>query len=72
MFFLVRVTGDPAEAFAPTDATSEDIQRIAAGMGLDKPLYVQYLYFYRDLFTGKTVSWKDNQASDSLINRFGL
>jgi peptide/nickel transport system permease protein len=29
---------------------------------LDKPLYTQYLLFYRDLFTGKTVSWKDNQS----------
>ena len=52
MFFLVRVTGDPAEAFAPTDATSEDIQRIAAGMGLDKPLYVQYALYLKDILTG--------------------
>jgi len=25
-------------------------------------LYVQYIYFYRDLLTGRIVSWKDNQS----------
>ena len=24
---------------------------------------IQYLYFYRDLFSGKTISWKDNQPA---------
>ena len=52
MFFLVRVTGNPAEAFAPTDATPEDIKRIAAGMGLDRPLYVQYVLYLKDILTG--------------------
>jgi peptide/nickel transport system permease protein len=28
---------------------------------LDKPLHVQYLLFYKNLFTGRIVSWKDNQ-----------
>jgi peptide/nickel transport system permease protein len=35
------------------------VERFRAEFHLDKPLYRQYLYFYRDLFTGKTVSWKD-------------
>ncbi|MBN1847075.1 MAG: ABC transporter permease [Deltaproteobacteria bacterium] len=52
MFFLVRMTGNPAEAFAPTDATPEDIKRIAAGMGLDKPLYIQYFLYLKDIATG--------------------
>jgi peptide/nickel transport system permease protein len=28
---------------------------------LDKPMYQQFLLFYGDLFTGKSVSWKDGQ-----------
>jgi peptide/nickel transport system permease protein len=28
---------------------------------LDKPLHIQYLLFYRDLFLGKTISWKDSR-----------
>jgi len=42
--------------------TPEMVQRFREAFHLDQPLYVQYLYFYRDLFTGKTVSWKDNQS----------
>jgi peptide/nickel transport system permease protein len=41
--------------------TPELVERFRKEFHLDKPLYVQYLYFYRGLFTGRTVSWKDNQ-----------
>jgi peptide/nickel transport system permease protein len=41
--------------------TPEMVERFRQQFHLDKPLYVQYLYFYRDLFQGKTISWKDNQ-----------
>jgi peptide/nickel transport system permease protein len=41
--------------------TPEVVERFRKEFHLDKPLYVQYVYFYQDLFTGKTVSWKDNQ-----------
>ena len=42
--------------------TPEVLERFRKEFHLDKPLHIQYLYFYRDLFTGKTVSWKDNQS----------
>jgi peptide/nickel transport system permease protein len=42
--------------------TPEMVERFRKEFHLDKPLYVQYAYFYRNLFTGKTVSWKDNQS----------
>jgi len=42
--------------------TPEVVERFRKEFHLDKPLYVQYAYFYRDLFTGKTISWKDNQS----------
>jgi peptide/nickel transport system permease protein len=41
--------------------TLEMVERFRKEFHLDKPLYIQYFYFYRDLFTGRTVSWKDNQ-----------
>ncbi len=41
--------------------TPEMVERYRKELHLDEPLYLQYLFFYRDLFTGKTVSWKDNQ-----------
>ena len=42
--------------------TPEMVERFKKEFHLDKPLHIQYFYFYRDLFTGKTVSWKDNQS----------
>ena len=42
--------------------TPEMVERFRKAFHLDKPLHVQYVLFYRDLFSGKTVSWKDNQS----------
>jgi peptide/nickel transport system permease protein len=39
--------------------TPEIVERMRQEFHLDKPLYTQYVLFYRDLFTGKTVSWRD-------------
>ena len=41
--------------------TPEMVERFRKEFHLDKPLHIQFVYFYRNLFTGKTVSWKDNQ-----------
>jgi peptide/nickel transport system permease protein len=42
--------------------TPELVARFQKAFHLDQPLHKQYLLFYRDLFTGRTVSWKDNQS----------
>jgi peptide/nickel transport system permease protein len=42
--------------------TPELVERFKKEFHLDKPLYAQYLLFYRGLLTGKTVSWKDNRS----------
>jgi peptide/nickel transport system permease protein len=42
--------------------TPETVERFQKAFHLDKPLYVQYVYFYRDLFAGRSVSWRDNQS----------
>jgi peptide/nickel transport system permease protein len=42
--------------------TPEMVERFRSAFHLDEPLHVQYVYFYRDLFKGKTVSWKDNRS----------
>jgi peptide/nickel transport system permease protein len=41
--------------------TPEIVERFRKEFHLDKPLHIQYAYFYRDLMTGRTVSWKDNR-----------
>jgi peptide/nickel transport system permease protein len=41
--------------------TPEMVERFRQAFHLDEPLHVQFVYFYRDLFTGKSISWKDNE-----------
>jgi peptide/nickel transport system permease protein len=41
--------------------TPEMVERFRSAFHLDEPLHVQYIHFYKDLFSGKTVSWKDSR-----------
>lgn len=41
--------------------TPELVERFRKEFHLDEPLHVQYYLFYRDLLTGRAVSWKDHQ-----------
>jgi peptide/nickel transport system permease protein len=40
---------------------AEDVAKIRAAFHLDEPLYLQYGYWLRDLFSGQLVSFKDQQ-----------
>jgi ABC-type dipeptide/oligopeptide/nickel transport system permease component len=48
VFFLVRLTGDPAALLVDQTATREEVARTRELLGLDRPLHVQYLDFLRD------------------------
>jgi peptide/nickel transport system permease protein len=53
IFFLVRLLpGDPTSAILGIHATDEDVTRINASLGLDKPIPVQFGYFLRNFFRG--------------------
>ena len=53
-FLLVRsIPGDPARVLLGTKSTPEAIARIRAQFGLDEPLWLQYLYFIKNLFKGE-------------------
>ena len=50
---------------------AEDIARIRAAFHLDDPMYAQYAYWMRDLFTGQLKSFKDNQpVLEKIWDRF--
>lgn len=53
-FVLVRlIPGDPARILLGTRATPTAIANIRAQYGLDEPLWVQYLYFLKNLSVGE-------------------
>ena len=53
VFALLRLAaGDPARLMNAADASDEVIAATRERLGLDEPIYVQYLYFLRDLLQG--------------------
>lgn len=48
---LYLAPGDPATMVAGVSATEEDIARVRASLGLDKPFLVQYFLYLRNLLT---------------------
>jgi len=52
LFFLLRaIPGDPASIRLGVHATPENVANLRAQMGLDKPIWTQYIYFLRDILT---------------------
>jgi peptide/nickel transport system permease protein len=53
VFLLVRIApGDPAAIIAGDYATPESIQKIRVGLGLDKPIHVQFAIYVSNLLRG--------------------
>lgn len=53
VFAILRLTpGDPAAIIAGDSATSEQLEQIRAHMGLDKPIYMQFLLWLVQLLHG--------------------
>ncbi|MED1954075.1 MULTISPECIES: ABC transporter permease [Brevibacillus] len=52
-FLIIHlIPGDPASIMLGSRATPENVQQLTAQMGLDKPLYDQYLIFLQNLVQG--------------------
>lgn len=49
VFFIQRLSGDPTALLLPETATQADIEAMRVTLGLDRPLFVQYLTFLGDL-----------------------
>ena len=52
VFFVMSFTGDPVLMIVPPNATDEQIEQARHDLGLDKPLYVQYAVFMKNLVRG--------------------
>jgi peptide/nickel transport system permease protein len=49
LFVLLHLSGDPATTLAGPDASAETLAAIRESLGLDLPLWQQYLIFLRDM-----------------------
>jgi peptide/nickel transport system permease protein len=48
-FLLLHVAGDPVQLLLSIEAKAEDVAVLRKSLGLDRPLYVQYLIFLKGL-----------------------
>src|SRR5215472_13551097 len=53
IFTVIRLTGDPVTLLAEPGARTEDLARVRAEWGLDRPWPVQYLAFVKNVLTGQ-------------------
>lgn len=71
LFAGLSLTGDPAAMMAPMDATEADVARLRESLGLNKPLYRQYLTFWQEMIDGGNVrSIRYRQPAFDLVWRF--
>ena len=49
VFFIQRLSGDPTTLLLPETATEADIEAMRATLGLDRPMWIQYLDFLSDM-----------------------
>lgn len=72
VFFVVRLTGNPADMYVPIDAPEIERQRFIQLHGLDRPVLVQFWSFLLDLVTldlGQSIRL-GLPAADVVLNAF--
>jgi peptide/nickel transport system permease protein len=52
VFFLERLSGNPALVLSPPEASPADIAAVGKSLGLDQPIFVQYFSFWAKLVRG--------------------
>lgn len=73
LFFLIRLSGDPAAILAGPQATPDQVMEFRRQLGLDRPLPVQYWSFLTDLVRlefGDSFQFRQ-PAIEVVLSRFG-
>lgn len=54
MFFMVYLIGDPTQLLLPPEATETHVEELREYLGLNDPVYIQYLRFLQGALQGNT------------------
>jgi peptide/nickel transport system permease protein len=71
VFFLVRITGDPARLMMPREASAEAVEAFREEMGFNRPLIVQFADYFAGVVVGdfgKSLHFKSD-ALDLVLER---
>jgi len=52
VFALLHLSGNPAALLLPANATAEQVAQMSRHLGLDQPIYIQYIRYLGNLFRG--------------------
>ncbi|MCG7324158.1 ABC transporter permease [Achromobacter sp. ACRQX] len=71
VFVVTRLIGDPVQAMLPVDASAEDRAVLARALGMDGPIWLQYLHYLRDIasFQFGDSLWQHRPAVDIVLER---
>ena len=72
VFLLLRVSGDPVRLLLPLDATEAQIASLRESLGLDRPLYEQYVLYLGDLLKGDfgtSLRYRNQDALEIVLER---
>lgn len=72
VFILLRVSGDPVRLMLGEDSTPEQVQQLRTNLGLDKPIYQQYLIFMAGLVRGdfgESIRYSNQPALSVVLER---
>src|SRR5580700_10656506 len=65
VFMLIHIVpGDPARELAGENATEEQYEAVRADLGLNKPLFTQYVDYWRGLVRG---DWGENPVTKEKV-----
>jgi peptide/nickel transport system permease protein len=72
VFFLVRLTGDPADVLLPTGTPPEVRQEFTERYGFDQPIYIQFARYMGDILQGDfgTSLRQQRPAMDAALEAF--
>lgn len=73
IFLILHLApGDPVDLIVGPNATPEVYENVRISLGLDKPLYIQYFNFLKDIFKGDlgTSILKDVPVTELIAERF--
>ncbi|MBF0280880.1 MAG: ABC transporter permease [SAR324 cluster bacterium] len=71
VFFVLRITGDPVSAMMPDDTDPAIMDELRKQWGLDRPLGIQYIEYWRNLAQGDFgITYRDGRpALDTVLER---
>ena len=73
VFLLGRITGDPVDVLLPIDATEIQRVEITKQLGLDKPIFTQYVIFIKNGAQGdfgESIKWRGHESMGLVMQKF--